>query len=137
MRLLISRIAETRRSMSCLETNMADIFVSSRGQRSGSRRRVRQTGSRSVIHFFSGFARRRGIGRVKSEDVVSDPLRLRGGVEELALVLLQVGDPRLNVARMVRNVGRQADLRANEKAWEIRALSWQPRPRGRGRSCRY
>src|ERR1700678_276191 len=46
---------------------------------------------------------------MKAEDVVGHPLCLGRGVKNLAAILLEHGDPGLEVARVIGNVARQSD----------------------------
>src|SRR5271170_7884509 len=46
---------------------------------------------------------------MEAEDVVGHPLCLGRGVKNLAAILLEHGDPGLEVARMIGNVARQSN----------------------------
>ncbi len=46
----------------------------------------------------------RGEVRMKPEQVVRNALRVGGGAEDFALVLLQLGDPECEIVGVVRNV---------------------------------
>ena len=46
---------------------------------------------------------------MEAEDVVGHPLRFSRGVKNLAAILLEHGDPGLEVARVIGNVARQSD----------------------------
>src|ERR1700733_10924248 len=46
---------------------------------------------------------------MEAEDVVGHPLRFGRGVENLAAILLEHGDPGLEVARVIGNVARHSD----------------------------
>ena len=52
----------------------------------------------------------RGKGRVKSKLHVRNPLRVGGGAENLALILLEWFYPVRNVTGVLRNIGRDSDL---------------------------
>src|ERR1700733_10259910 len=46
---------------------------------------------------------------MEAEDVVGHPLRFGRGVKNLAAILLEHGDPRLEIARVIRDVAWQSD----------------------------
>ncbi len=65
-----------------------------------------QRGNRchALVLSVSGIARRLRVVGMEAEDVVGHPLRFSRGVKNLAAILLEHGDPGLEVARVIGNV---------------------------------
>ena len=78
----------------------------SSGQRSDDRRRA-------VVPIVCGFDRRLGVVGMETEDVIRHPLRIGRSVKNLAVILFENGEPGLEVARVIGNIGRQTDRGAD------------------------
>src|ERR1700677_4071792 len=87
--------------------------VSSRERRGGRRR--------AVVLWIGRSGGRPGIVGREAENVVGHPLRFSCGMKNLAAILLEHGNPGLEVARVIGNVARQSDHGSDGDGGQLRS----------------